>query len=135
MAEAIPARLSRREARQFGLLVGAAFLVLGAVAWWRGRTTTALSFAGVGATLLIFGLVLPDLLGPVRRAWMGMAGMISRVTTPIFLGLVYFGLFTTVGMIRRLAGHNALKPRLVNDSYWVARDTPGNRPEDMDHQF
>ena len=135
MAEGIPARLSRREARRFGLVVGAAFLALGAVLSWRGRPVPALICGSVGGLLVLLGAILPDVLGPVYRVWMGMAGAISRVTTPIFMGVVYFGVLTPIGLLRRLAGGNPLRPRVRGDSLWVGREGKGDGPEDLEHQF
>ena len=135
MAEGIPARLSRGEARRFGLLVGAAFLALGALLWWRGRPSSALVFGSVGAALLLFGVMLPGPLVPVRRVWMGLAAGISKLTTPIFMGIVYFGVLTPTGVVRRLFGHSPLRPRPTKGSLWVIRDGGGRHPADMEHQF
>lgn len=135
MAKGIPARLSRGEARQFGLLVGAAFLALGAVQWWRGRHTSALVFGVVGAALLVFGVLLPGALVPVRRGWMGMAAGMSKVTTPIFMGVVYFVVLTPVGVVRRLFRRSPMRPRAPGTSRWVVRDARVRTPEDMQHQF
>src|SRR5258707_6130820 len=41
---------------------------------------------GVGGTLVIAALLVPTWLGPIERAWMGLAHLISKVTTPIFMG-------------------------------------------------
>ena len=135
MADGIPARLSRGEARQFGLLVGAAFLVLGALQWWRGRPSSALVFGALGAALVVSGVMLPGALVPVRRGWMGMAAGLSKVTTPIFMGVVYFGVLTPVGVVRRLFGGSPLKSRPTGSSRWVVRDSRARQPEDMQHQF
>ena len=72
MATAISAGLSAKEGRKFGLTVGAAFLVLGALLWWRGRAL-APWLGSLGAVLALAGLVVPARLGPVQRAWMGLA--------------------------------------------------------------
>ena len=135
MAEGIPARLSRGEARRFGLLVGAAFLALGAVLSWRGRPLPALICSSVGATLILMGAFVPEVLPPVHRLWMAMAGAISKVTTPIFMGVVYFVVLTPIGMVRRLAGGSALKPQVRDGSLWIGRDGTGERPEDLERQF
>jgi hypothetical protein len=127
--------LTRGEARRFGLAVGAAFLALGAVQWWRGRPTTALLFGALGAALVLSGALLPDALVPVRRAWMGMATGISKITTPIFMGVVYFVVLTPVGVARRLMGRSPLKARPAGTSRWVPRDTRVRQPDDMQHQF
>ena len=135
MAEAIPTRLSHGEARRFGLLVGATFLALGALQWWRGWPSSALVFGVVGAALLLLGAMLPGALVPVRRVWMGLATAMSKVTTPVFMGVVYFGVITPIGVVRRLFGGRPLKSRPKGGSRWVARDSVARQPEDMQHQF
>ena len=135
MADGIPTRLKVGEARQFGLAVGAAFLGLGALLWWRGRAPSPLVFGAIGTALIFFGAVLPSALVPVRRLWMGAAERISKVTTPIFMGVVYFGILTPIGLGRRLLGHSPLERQPGNDSLWVIRDERTRRPDDMEHQF
>lgn len=136
MEAGIPARLSHRdEARRFGLTVGGAFLVLGAIALLRGRRTFALVFGVVGVVLVLCGTLLPHALVPVRRVWMGVATAMSKVTSPIFLGVVYFGLFTPVGAVRRLFGLGPLKPQPSGSSRWVVRDSGARTRGDMEHQF
>jgi hypothetical protein len=135
MAEGISAGLSRGEARRFGLLVGATFVVLGALQWWRGRPSFGLVLGTVGAVLLLLGVVRPGALVPVRRMWMGMATGISKVTTPIFMGVVYFGVLTPVGVVRRLFGSSPLKSRPAGASHWVVRAARARVREDMQHQF
>ena len=133
MAKGISARLSREEARRFGLAVGAAFLALGLLVWWRGRPSAGQLFGAIGAALILAGMMLPDALRPVHRAWMGLALGISKVTSPIFLGLVYFGIITPVGLVRRAFGHDALKRRRTGDSSWVPRKA--GDPSGMKRQF
>jgi hypothetical protein len=89
----------------------------------------------VGAVLILLGAVLPDALGPVHRVWMALAGAISKVTTPIFMGVVYFGVLTPIGLIRRMVVGNPLKPRVKGGSLWVGREGKGEGPEDLEHQF
>jgi hypothetical protein len=116
-------------------VVGAAFLALGALLFWRGHTRSALVSGSLGALLVLLGAALPDSLRPVYRLWMGMAVAISKVTTPIIMGVVYFGVMTPIGLIRRLAGRNPIKPRVGTGSLWVQRDGQRDRAEDMEHQF
>jgi hypothetical protein len=134
VAEGISARLSREEARRFGLVVGAAFLALGLLVWWRGRPLAGQVFGAIGAALILAGIVLPDALRPVHRVWMALALRISKVTTPIFLGLVYFGIITPIGLVRRVFGHDALKSGRKGDSSWVPRKVR-REPSEMKHQF
>ena len=135
MADGIPARLKVAEARKFGLAVGAVFLGLGALLWWRGRVSSPPVFGAIGIALIVLGALIPAALVPVRRVWMGIAEGISKVTTPIFMGVVYFGILTPIGLGRRLFGHNPLKRPSEGDSLWIIRDGRERKPEDMEHQF
>jgi hypothetical protein len=134
MAEGVSARLSPREARKFGLVVGAAFLVLGALVWWRSGSVVGQVLAGIGGALILLGLVVPSALIPVHRVWMALALVLSKVTTPIFLALVYFGVITPTGLIRRMLGRDNVRSRTKGASFWVPR-TAGREQPGMKHQF
>ena len=122
MAEGIPARLTAREGRRFALPVGIAFLVFGGIAWWRDHHVVAPVFGSLGMLLLAAGVLVPARLGGVFRAWMGLARAISRVTTPIFMGIVYFIVIFPVGLSIRFLGRNPIRHPPTGGSYWVERN-------------
>jgi hypothetical protein len=134
LAAGVSARLSAARGRRFGLEVGAAFLLLAGLLWWRGRPWAAAAAGTAGGLLLAAGLAFPARLGPVYRGWMGLAVLLSRVTTPIFMGLVYFAIMTPMGLLARLAGHRPLARPPEWTSYWVRRK-PEERRSDLHHQF
>jgi hypothetical protein len=134
LAHGIPARLSKAEGRKFGLLVGGAFLVISAILWWRGRAS-APYIAGLGGALVLAGLLVPTLLGPVNKAWMGLAHLLSKVTTPIFMGVVYFVIFTQIAVGMRLLGRRSLVHREHDGTYWIERDLAKPEPSRMKRQF
>jgi len=128
----IRTRLTPREGRRFGLTVGAAFCVLAGLFFLRHREVGAVVAGTLGGLLLLAGLLLPGRLGPVYDAWMGLAKAMSKVTTPIFMGLVYFLVFAPMGMLRRATGKNPLA-RPGEAGVWIPRD-PSHR-SDMSRQF
>jgi hypothetical protein len=135
MAARVPARLSpAQQGRRFGLTVGLAFLVLAAVLQWQGLPRGAAVPAVAGVALLLATILAPARLGPVERAWMRMALAISRVTTPIFMGIVYYGVITPTGALRRMMGKNSLVRRTAGSGYWVVRE-PGKRGSSLERQF
>jgi len=134
LATGISAGLTPREGRRFGLLIGAVFVALGAISHWRGHAVAPVVLWVIGGALLLGGVLFPGALGPVYRGWMGLARLLSRVTTPLFMGLIYFGLFTPVGFIRRLFGRNALV-RPAGATFWVSRDPAAGRRSDLSRQF
>lgn len=123
-------------------------MALAALVWWRAQRTLsemfafpsiwgvrqvlATVFATIGVLLVIAGLALPAHLRPVRRGWMGLAHAISRLTTPVFMGLVYFLVLAPIGMARRILGKNPLVAEPRGSSFFVARQ---RRESDLERQF
>jgi len=134
LADRIPARLTAAEGRKFGFTVGAAFGVLGAIAWWRGHPGLARVFFGLAGGLGLAGLLVPTALGPVQRGWMGLAHRISKVTTPIFMGIVYFVVLAPTSFLMGLFGKRPLRPRRGASTYWRTRPE-GARRGDLTRQF
>jgi hypothetical protein len=68
---------------------------------------------------------------------MKLAHALSRITTPIFMGIVYFVVLTPAGLIRRTFGRNPLVHAAENGSYWEARPTREHEAQRrrMERQF
>ena len=135
MATGIPARLSPAEGRKFGLTVGGAFLVITGILWWRGHHGAVPYTGALGTVLAVAGLLIPTMLGPVNRAWMGLAHLISKVTTPIFMGVVYFVVLSPIGVGMRLFGRNPMAHATGDRGYWFERGTSELDPARMERQF
>ena len=134
MAAGVPARLTAAQGRRFGFTVGAAFAVFAGIAWWRGSQTTATVLATPGGLLLVAGLLIPTYLGPVERAWMKLAHVISKVTTPIVMGAMYLLVMTPIGFLRRAFGGNPMMHEPEGSSYWKPRPD-GQRAGNLQRQF
>ena len=134
MAAGVPARLTAAQGRRFGLTVGIAFLVFAGIAWWRGSETATMILGGLGGTLSLAGLVIPTHLGPVERGWMKLAHLISKVTTPIVMGVMYLAVLTPVGLLRRWFGGNPMVHAPEGPGYWKSRPE-GQRAGNLTRQF
>lgn len=99
---------------------------------WRSGETPALIAATLGVLLVLSGAFVPSRLGPVFRGWMAVAHAISRVTTPLFMGIVYFVIVWPLGWARRSLGSNPLVHEASDGGFWKARS--GERG-DMRRQF
>jgi hypothetical protein len=109
LAQRSPARLTPHEGRKFALTLAVAFGVLAVVAWWRGSPRALLVFGVIAEAFVLGGLLVPGKLGPVYRLWMGFAHALSRITTPVFMAVVYFLVITPIAVIRRVVGGNPLR--------------------------
>ena len=135
MSHLDPARpTSLSELRKFGFLVGGAFLVIAALLFWRQKPAVIVNTIGaVGALLAVFGLVAPRLLAQVYKGWMRFAIALSKITTPIFMGVIYFVLLAPLGAVMRLFGRNPLR-RNLGDTDWVTRPAAA-RASTLERQF
>ena len=131
----IPARLAAEEGRKFGRTVGIAFGLLGGILFWREHMLPAQVAWGISAFLIVGAYVAPARLKPIERAWMAMALMISKVTTPIVMGIVYFLVLTPIGVVVRRVRGNPLVHSEDGHGYWIARDDAATEKTDMRRQF
>jgi len=131
----IPTGLEAKQGRSFGLTVGTAFLVFGGIALWRGRVLSAQVLGGAGTLLLLGAVAVPAKLKPAERAWMFLATQMSRVMTPIIMGIIYFLVLTPIAWVVRNTGGNPLVHRSGEAGYWFIRDGGENGKNDMRRQF
>lgn len=125
---------SVRDGRRFGFQVGIAFLLLGALLLWREKPLGSTVVGSIGGLLLLGGLLVPVKLGPVYRRWMAAALLISKVTTPIFMGIIYYLVLTPTGLLKRLFGRNPIIHTATEaDGYWIRREK--DQHSDMRRQF
>jgi len=134
LAAGIPARLTAAQGRRFGLTVGIAFLVIAGIVLWREHYKTATVLGSLGGLLAIAGLLVPTRLGPVERGWMRLAHAISKVTTPVVMGVMYLVVMTPFGIGRRLFGGNPLEHQPGEQGFWHARPAERRR-SNLSRQF
>jgi hypothetical protein len=132
-----------RKLRQFGLLMLAGCAVVGLLVAWRTdwaslapewNRTTVIWAAGCATALLALGR--PGWLRPLYLVWMGLAFPIGWVLSHILLGVVFYGVFTSVGAMFRILGRDPLRLKRPEGatSYWVER-TSRRRAADYFRQF
>jgi hypothetical protein len=134
MAAAPAPRLSAAVGRRFGLTVGTAFLALAGLAWWRAHPILMTGLGGLGSSLVVAGLLIPSQLVPLERQWMRLAHLISRVTTPVVMSVLFLAVLLPVGVLRRAFGGNPLVHTPSESSYWRRRPD-GQRASQLTRQF
>ena len=122
--------------RSFGMVFAAFFALLGLIAWYRRGASTFWPFV-TAAAFLAAALFAPHLLSPLNRLWFRFANLLHAVTTPLFVGLIYFAVIVPMGLVLRWFGHDPLRLRRdrIASSYWIARDPQGPQAGSMSKQF
>ncbi len=125
-----------KKLREFGLVVGGVFCVLGGLLLWRGRPSSPYFFAP-GIFLVITGAVIPTILKPLQKAWMTLAILMGWVMTRVLLSVLFYLAVTPIGWILRLTGKDILDQKLEpqKSSYWKIRPQTPRVPSDYEKQF
>ena len=124
-----------KQLRSFGLIVGGIFALIGVwPALWRGQPPRLWSLL-LGGALLALALVWPRSLAQVYRLWMAVGEVLGWINTRLILGILFYGIFTPIGLFMRLRGQDPMRRTLTPevDTYRVLRQP---RPAShMQHQF
>ncbi len=126
-----------RDERRFGQGVGTVLVLIGAWFLWKGSTSLVVkTVLGAGLSLMVLGVLYPQALTWANRAWMGLAGGLSVVSTRVVLGLVFFLAVTPTGVVKRLTGWDPLgRRRSPSDTYWVPYPERQRDPKHFEKMF
>ena len=121
--------------RWFGLVIAAAFILVGLLPLLRGGEVRWWA-AVVAAAFAAVALIRPVLLGPANRRWFALGKLLHAVVSPVLMALLFFGAVTPVALMMRRFGKDPLRlEREERESYWIARDPPGPKAGTMSKQF
>ena len=57
---------------------------------------------------------------PLNKLWMRFGRCLGKITTPIILGFIFFGLFAPLAIFFRVIGRDLLRLRTLKTvSYWI----------------
>ncbi|PYV44932.1 MAG: sxtJ [Acidobacteria bacterium] len=116
-------RVTLKQLRSFGLLVGGVFVLIGL--WpvvFRGQTLRGWALLAAGL-LVLPAVVLPKTLKPIYRVWMAAGHVLGWINTRIILSVVFYIVFTPSGLIMRLFGKDPMRrgSEPAADTYRVNR--------------
>lgn len=127
-------RPASRDLRWFGLIILICFLTIGGLIYWRtGGLRVSLVLWTVGALVSAVYYAIEPLRVPIYRAWMLLVFPIGWTVSHLVLALIYYLLFTPIGVIMRLFGRDPMHRRWRPEAttYWIDRQ----RASDLSHYF
>ena len=111
MHHTIP-ELDKSGLRQFGLMTGAILVaIFGLLLPWLLNLDWPLWPWIIASPLWVLAVVYPAWLRLIYRGWMHFGHLMSRVTTPLILGIVFYLLISPISLLRRLLGARDLMRR------------------------
>jgi hypothetical membrane protein len=124
------ARRRAREGRVFALTLAGGFLFVAAVGVWRDAHRVVVISLTMAFISVLAALLIPGRLTPISKAWMKFGELIGRVTTPVLLAVIYYLIFTPIGLVRRLVAPR----RSRKGTNWHSRP-PLPPPSRLERQF
>jgi hypothetical protein len=105
--------MSNKELRNFGFMLGAVVAVLfGLLLPWLFAHSIPLWPWIVTAILSSSALLLPSLLAPIYKGWMGVGHVLGWINTRIILGVIFYALLLPIGLLMRLFGKDPMARKL-----------------------
>ena len=91
----------------------------------------------LAATAALVTLTRAHWLSPLKRAWMKFGELMHHVVSPVMMGLIFFVVFTPVGIAMRAFGRDTMKRRFEPQraSYWEDRIPPGPADDSFRDMF
>lgn len=78
----------------------------------------------------------PDLLLPLNKIWMSLGFLLGKIISPIILGVIYFGLFTSISFAMKIFGRDELHLKFNNkNTKWRERSKDGLNIGNFKNQF
>ena len=135
LEHAIP-ELDRKGLREFGLVTGGLLAGLfGLFFPWLLEFSLPSWPWVVGGVLCVWGLAAPMSLRPVHYWWMRLALLLSRITTPIILGIVFFLVFAPVALVLKLLGRDPMARKFDDDTTSYRVPSEKAPPEQLERPF
>ena len=109
--------------RKFGFFFTGVFALAGGYFLQESSIFTACIFLVLALTFFLVTEMKADLLLPLNKLWMHFGLSLGKIVSPILLGVIFFGLFTPIAFVMRIAGRDELWLKVKkSSSFWKTRD-------------
>ncbi len=116
-------KTEKRELRNFGLVIGAVFGILGALFLWKEKSPY-IYMLSVAFILVSSGIFAPKLLKYIYKIWMWIAQIMGWFMTRVIVLFLYYTIVTFIALLSRIMGKKFLELNIDKncESYWNVRE-------------
>jgi len=100
---------SKKEQRNFGIVMAVAITVIGLIRWGLHRGEPPMTFFYIALAFLFLGLAVPRVLQPVLYVWLKFSLALNWVMTRVLLTVAFFVMIVPTRVIIRLFADDPLK--------------------------
>ena len=127
---------TKEDLRKFGLTVGIVLAAIGTLLFYFEKSS-AIYFTVIGGLLILLGILLPQLLKPINKVWMGVAIVLGFIMTRVILTTLFYLVITPIGFLAKIFGKKfmLLKYDKSAKTYWEQRSIIQKKQIDYERQF
>ena len=127
---------SKKDLRKFGLMVGGVLLLIAALLFYFEKPS-AIYFLIIGGFLLLAGFIVPQILKPINKIWMGLAIVLGFFMSRLILLVLFYLALTPISIIAKLVRKKfiILKCDKSANTYWEKRIINQKKQIDYERQF
>lgn len=127
--------LSKITFRKFGITMGIASMVISGLFFFQEKQTGMLFSLIASGIFFIMGLISPAILKPVYIIWMRLVFVLGWINVRIILVILFYLVFTPVGLFMRLFRIDLLERKKQKGSYWKAKERIDFKPINYERRF
>ena len=126
----------KSDLRKFGITIGVILLIIAGFLFWKEKESFQILLT-FGVTLCILGIAIPIILKPIYWVWMIFAVILGWFMTRVILSLLFYVVFTSIGLTLRFFGKQFLELRWdkSKESYWNFKTNEHLKKENYEKQF
>ncbi|MDA9768207.1 SxtJ family membrane protein [Candidatus Pelagibacter sp.] len=118
--------------RNFGIVFFTVFLLIALYPIINSENIRIWSLI-IASIFFILGIINSNLLTPLNKIWFKFGLQLSKIISPLIMGLIFFLVVTPTGLIMLFLGKDLLNLKLnKNSTYWVEKSDPKSK---MKNQF
>lgn len=127
---------TKKDLRKFGITVGGVLTLIAALLFYFNKSS-APYFGVIGAILFLAGIIIPQVLKPLNKIWMGLAIVLGFFMSRLILTILFYLILTPITLIAKLVGKKfmILKYDQSAKTYWEKRTHIQKKPLDYERQF
>ena len=127
---------TKKDLRKFGLTVGGVLLLITALLLYFEKLS-APYFGVIGGILFLAGILIPQVLKPLNKIWMGLAIVLGFFMSRLILTILFYLILTPISFLAKLFGKKFMNLNYdkKSDTYWERRSEIHKNQIHYERQF
>lgn len=128
---------TKKELRKFAIIAVVFFGLIAFFQYRHHRETATYIFGGLSVWGLLASITFPRIIRPLHWLLTKVAHYIGWFNTRLLLGIMFYLVFTPIGLLMRIFGRDLLDQKVDRDaeSYWIHKEDKTFDQKDYQRQF